>query len=70
MMPWEQSLDALEDYLKGPRFIMEDRGEEILKKQAKLNEQLVDLADIDDPRLDFAVIDTHGVIQCYRAYVF
>ncbi|OUO86467.1 hypothetical protein B5F40_15060 [Gordonibacter sp. An230] len=53
----EQSLDALEDYLKGPRFIMEDRGEEILKKQAKLNEQLVDLAEIDDPRLDFAVID-------------
>lgn len=52
-----QSLDALEDYLKGPEFIMEDRGEEILKRQSALNEQLVDLNDIDDARLDSVVVD-------------
>lgn len=33
-------LRALEDYMKGPEFIMEDQGEKILKENSKLNERM------------------------------
>ena len=39
----ELSLMALEDYLKGPEFIMEDCGEEVLKKTTVKNEKPVAL---------------------------
>ena len=39
----EQVLDAIEDYLQGPKLIEEDRGEEVLKRQSSKNEKLEDL---------------------------
>lgn len=33
-------LRALEDYMKGPEFIMQDQGEKILKENSKLNEKM------------------------------
>ena len=41
----ELMLRALEDYLKGPAFIKEDRGEQILKENSKLNARMQPLSD-------------------------
>ena len=48
---------ALEDYLKGPEFIMEDCGEEVLKKTTVKNEKPVALDLIEDDRVDQVVVD-------------
>ncbi|MEG0027406.1 MAG: glycosyltransferase [Raoultibacter sp.] len=53
----ELSLDALEDYLKGPEFIMQDQGERLLVEHSKKNEVLADLDDISDSRIKKLVID-------------
>ena len=36
-------LDAIEDYLKGPEFLMEPRGEQIVKEKSAKNEKLADM---------------------------
>jgi len=43
----ELVLRALEDYMKGPEFIMEDRGEQILKSNVKLNDKTTSLDEFD-----------------------
>ena len=62
----EVTLRAMEDYLKGPEFIMQDQGEAILKNNAKMNIQMepldevafgkaykLDQSHIDAPRKSF-----------------
>lgn len=39
----ELALRAMEDFLKGPKFLMEDRGESIVKENVKLNENMQEL---------------------------
>ena len=53
----ELLLRALEDYMKGPEFLMEDRGEAILKENRKLVETLVPIEKFEDDR--FKDIDIH-----------
>lgn len=62
----ELVLRAFEDYLKGPSFLKVDRGEEILKENAKLNEKYVPL----DQILDGAIIDEFACWEdCPRKFV-
>ena len=42
----EMGLRAFEDFMKGPRFIMQNRGEEIVRENGKLNEKLVPLEEL------------------------
>ena len=49
---------ALEDYLKGPAFLKKDRGEAIVKENAKLNDQLIPLNDIEG-------LDLLNAYSCY-----
>ena len=53
----ELLLRALEDYMKGPEFLMEDRGEAILKENRKLVETLVPIEKFEDD--SFKDIDIH-----------
>lgn len=46
----ELTLRALEDYMKGPEFLLEDHGETILKKNRKLNEELIPIEKFTDER--------------------
>ena len=46
---WEMLLLALEDYMKGPKFISEDHGTEILQRDKKLAEPMEPLSDIKGP---------------------
>lgn len=39
----EQLLDAVEDYLKGYRFLMKNQGEKLMKEEASKNEKLISL---------------------------
>lgn len=48
----ELILDAIEDYLKGPAFIMQDAGERIMKEKGQKNEKLVDLKEFPDMDID------------------
>lgn len=65
----ELMLDGLEDYLKGPSFIEDPQGEEILKRNALKNEKLVPLEELDpeivqDLEIDRALLgaeDTRGL---------
>lgn len=41
-------LEALQDYLKGPSFIEQDLGEQLLKEHSKLNEKFVSLSEFPD----------------------
>jgi galactofuranosylgalactofuranosylrhamnosyl-N-acetylglucosaminyl-diphospho-decaprenol beta-1,5/1,6-galactofuranosyltransferase len=45
-------LDSLEDYLKGPSFIMEDNGESIMKEKFKKNEKLYPLSHFPHVKVD------------------
>ena len=49
----ELALRALEDFMKGPEFFMTDRGEQITKENAKLNEKLVPLEELGIVHSDF-----------------
>ena len=40
----ELLLDAIEDYLKGPEFLMTPQGEQILREKSAKNEQLIELS--------------------------
>ena len=51
-------LDALEDYLKGPKFLYEDRGESIVKRLSAKNDKLVPIDTI-------AVKPIMNVWDCY-----
>ncbi len=48
----ELALRAFEDYMKGPKFIMQDRGESIIKENAKLNHKLKPLKELDQQDVD------------------
>ena len=48
----ELILDAIEDFLKGPEFIMQDLGEQIMKEKSKKNEKMVDLREFSDLDID------------------
>lgn len=48
----ELVLRALEDYMKGPEYLFEARGEEILKENRKLNETLIPIDEFDDKRFE------------------
>ena len=43
----ELILRAFEDYMKGPEFIMRDKGEAIVKENGKLNQKLVPLEELE-----------------------
>ncbi len=49
----EMLLRALEDYMKGPEFIMEDLGEQIMKENTSHNEKLVPFDKIPLQGIDF-----------------
>lgn len=51
-------LKAFEDYLKGPKFLKENIGEDIVKENSMLNEELIPLNDIEG-------IDIADVFSCY-----
>ena len=55
----ELVIRALEDYLKGPDFLKIDQGEKIVKENAKLNDKLVPLDEIDG-------VDILNVFSCYE----
>ena len=44
----ELTLRALEDYLRGPEFLMQADGEAIVKENAKLNDQMLPLEEFED----------------------
>lgn len=48
----ELILRAFEDYMKGPEFIMKDKGEAILKANGKLNQKLIPLEELETHTLD------------------
>lgn len=48
----ELILDAIEDFLKGPEFIMQDQGEQIMKEKSKKNEKMVDLREFANLDID------------------
>lgn len=48
----ELILDAIEDFLKGPEYIMQDLGEQIMKEKSKKNEKMVDLREFSDQDID------------------
>ena len=48
----ELVLRAMEDFLKGPGFLAENRGEKILKENARLNDQLVSLDHFRNIQID------------------
>ena len=50
----ELALRAMEDYLKGPSFIMQDRGESIVKENSKLNEGMSPLSQYPNTRVKSA----------------
>ena len=54
----ELILRAFEDFIKGPEFLKIDRGEQILKRNMKLNEKLIPLSKIDG-------IDIQDVFSCF-----
>lgn len=53
----EMMLDAVEDFLKGPSFLMEERCEEILKEKMAKQEKLVPLDELDIPFIDLEGFD-------------
>ncbi|MCM1202932.1 MAG: glycosyltransferase [Bacteroidales bacterium] len=48
----ELILDAMDDYMKGPHFLDEPKGEDIIKEKGKKNEKLVDLSEFPDVEVD------------------
>ncbi len=48
----ELSLRAFEDYMKGPRFIMQDKGESIIKENAKFNNDFKPLNEFEQMGVD------------------
>lgn len=48
----ELVLRAFEDYMKGPKFIMQDRGEAIVKENGKLNQKLKPLEELKGYNVD------------------
>lgn len=52
----ELILDALEDYLKGPKFIMQDLGEQIMQDKSKKNEKMQDLRNFQGVDIDLNCI--------------
>ena len=53
-------LRAIEDYLKGPDFIMQDRGEEILKSNNKLVHKMESLEEMGNPDVGLGDPDEDG----------
>lgn len=56
----ELCLRAIEDYLKGPSYIMEDHGEEILKSNSKLVHKMEPLAKFGNPDIGLGDPDIDG----------
>ncbi|MEG0375653.1 MAG: glycosyltransferase [Raoultibacter sp.] len=57
----ELLLDGLEDYLKGPTFIQEASGEELMVQNGKKNEKLIPVAELDpqvmrDLEIDYSML--------------
>lgn len=60
----ELLLDAIEDYLKGPEFLMEPRGEQIVKEKSSKNEKMLPLRQVclnldGKYNIDSATINDH-----------
>ena len=53
----ELLLQGVEDYLRGPEWLMEVDGSALMRKNAQLNDRFVPLADIDPELLDAANLD-------------
>lgn len=66
----ELVLRALEDYMKGPEFFLEDNGEAILKENRKLNETLVPIDEFDDERFKDIEIRLDEVYACKNRNLF
>lgn len=60
----ELVLRALEDYMQGPAFIEQERGEQIVKENSLKNEKLVPLSELDVKEINF------GDIYCDRPRKF
>lgn len=60
----ELVLRALEDYMAGPSFLEQDKGEEIVKENVKKNEKLMPLKEMDIVEINF------GDIYCDRPRKF
>lgn len=52
----ELVLRALEDYMQGPAFLEQDRGEQIVKENMKKNEKLIPLSELDVKEINFGDI--------------
>ncbi len=52
----ELVLRALEDYMQGPSFLEQDRGEQIVKENMKKNEKLIPLSELDVKEINFGDI--------------
>lgn len=50
----ELLLEAMDDYMKGPHFLDEPKGEDIIKEKGKKNEQLVPLSEFPDIPVDIS----------------
>lgn len=59
-------LDAIEDFLKGPEFIMKPEGEMIMKKQAARVQPLVDVRQ-NFPKIK---VDYNDIYQFYKGKIF
>lgn len=62
----ELLLDAIDDYLKGPDFIAEDKGETIMKEKGAKNEQLVSLDEFPNISVDISKVYVNprrGILQ-------
>ena len=54
---------ALEDYAKGPGFLMKDRGERILKENSAYNEQPISIREFSDARISRPYIHLDEVYE-------
>lgn len=59
----ELIIRAMEDYLKGPEYIMEDKGEEILKSNMKLVHSMLPMDEMGNPDADIPDKDVYADIS-------
>lgn len=65
----ELLLDGLEDFLKGPEFLMQAEGEAIMKQNGQKNEKLIPLDDIDRTITADLVVDPRALDEKKEAPV-
>ena len=66
----ELILDAIEDFLKGPEFIMQDHGEQIMKEKSKKNEKMVELREFSDLDIDLDEVYQDPPRNFFRKWLY